>query len=75
MGYQSTRTLTREEAVAKYAELKAALKKRKWESQAYAMSNHELGDKLEELCDKIAARNNTTNFDNFLVTNDEPKST
>ncbi len=71
MGHKSTTRLTRQQGIERYAELKTELKRRKYEAQATALTDEELGDALDDLADRAYnARNGTHEggFDNFVIT-------
>jgi predicted ATPase len=63
MGIKFTTQLTRAEAIALYYELRAKLDG----EHEVEMTDHELGNKLDELAEEWADRNNTTCFDNYQV--------
>lgn len=67
MGIKSTRHVDRNMAVWLYVDYKSKIKRRKWEAQAALLNDAELGDALDELSDRVAEAEGTTNFDNFLV--------
>lgn len=70
MGHKSTTKLTRERAISRYADFKAEIKRRKWEAQAMAMSDEELGNALDRLSDEAYdARHGGSDggFENFLI--------
>lgn len=65
MGYKSTRTLKRSEALMLYHELQAELY-----GVHASISNRELAEQLESMQDLLAERRGSTNFDNFRVVDD-----
>jgi len=66
MGIKSTTTLHRWQALEMYHDLR-----RKLFSVEPNLTNHELGNVLDDLSELWADRNNTTCFDNFLVVDDD----
>lgn len=67
MSSKTTRFPTRKEAVELYVSLKAQLKRRKWEAQAVVLSDMELGNELDVLCERAATENGETCFNNYIV--------
>jgi hypothetical protein len=70
MGVKSTTRLTREQAIAKYVNLKAELKERKWRAQAERLNNVELENVLEEMNDEAYDRrygDSDGGFDNYSI--------
>lgn len=73
MGIKTTQRLTRAEAISRYADFKAEIKRRKWEAQATAMTNAELESALDQMSDEaFNVRHNTHGggFDNFAIVDD-----
>lgn len=67
MSIKSTTRLSRTDAMALYYELRAKL----YGERQVEMTNHELGDKLDEMAEEWADRNNTVCFDNYIVMTDD----
>lgn len=66
MGIKSTVRLSRTQALALFYELRAKL----YDEKRVELTNYELGNKLDEMADEWAERNNTTCFDNYDVVDD-----
>ena len=66
MGIKSTTDIKRSDALEMYRELHSKL----YGPNGAHLTNHELGNLLEEMKDLLAERENSTNFDNFHVTDD-----
>jgi len=66
MGIKSTTELKRSDALEMYRELHSKL----YGANGAHLTNHELGNLLEEMKDLLAERENSTNFDNFIVIDD-----
>lgn len=67
MGIKSTVTLKRSDALEMYRELHSKL----YGARGDGFSNYELANMLENMKDQLADRDNTTNFDNFRVVDDD----
>lgn len=68
MGVKSTVTLTWQEAVEKYADLKGKIKRRKYEAKAHAMDKRKLEDEIERLNDEV---NGGEGFENYIITREK----
>ena len=67
MRIKSTMTLKRSEALEMYRELHSKL----YGARGDGFTNCELANTLEDMKDMLAERENMTNFDNFIVVNDD----
>lgn len=68
MGVKSTVSLTRSEAIAKYADLKAKTKRRKYEAKAIRMDRRELEDEIERLNDEV---NGGEGYENYVIVEEQ----
>lgn len=68
MGVKSTVSLTRLEAIEKYADLKAKLKRRKHEAKAIAMGKRELEDEIERMNDEA---NDGEGYENYVIVEEQ----
>jgi hypothetical protein len=67
MGIKSTVTMKRSDALEMYRELHAKL----YGPNGAHLTNYELSNVLEDMKDTLADRENSTNFDNFRVVDDD----
>lgn len=64
MGVKSTVSLTRLEAIEKYADLKAKTKRRKYEAKAISMDRRQLEDEIERLNDEVS---DGEGYENYVI--------